>query len=347
MVVESKVQEYLGSLKTEGTRQTYKIALDRFAKFLQSRGIESVQSWLVAVDEDRTRPVMSEENTNIAHKTLKGFSESLQAEGLAPDSTRCYMGAIQNLYLFVFHERYSLKFTKLPDALEQTQKYPWTLESISRFLSTFDNLMYRCLGVLLLQSGLTLQDALSLTMSDLTEFGKKCPMELNFISKGRGKTHVPFSTFVGKATVKLLENLLETLLAGKTPNPDDRIFPITKQSVEAYWRVRARRFLEEGWPYRCPMSPHSFRTAFRTLAYNSRTIPELDIEFFLAHKEKRDMRHIYTVNGPEYFRQSYAKIEPYITPVLDPLPTEPIAAQVSVRTGSYNGKFSPFKKICV
>lgn len=31
MAVESKVQEYLGSLKTEGTRQTYKIALGQGA----------------------------------------------------------------------------------------------------------------------------------------------------------------------------------------------------------------------------------------------------------------------------------------------------------------------------
>jgi integrase len=322
MAVKSKVQEYLGFLKTEGTRQTYKSALDQFAKFLQSRGIESVQSWLKAVDDDRARKAMADEKTNIARNMLTKFSESLQSQGLAPDTVRTYMGAVQNLYLFVFQERFSLKFSKLPAALEQTQKYPWTLESISRFLSTFDDLMYRCLGVLLLQSGLTLQDALSLRMSDLAEFGKKCPMELNFISKGRGKTHVPFSTFVGKATI----DLLGTYLANRNLKPDERIFPITKQSVAHFWRVRAKKFLEEGWPYRCPASPHSFRTAFRTLGYNSRQIPEGDLEFFLAHKEKRDMRHIYTVNGPEYFRSSYAKIEPFLTPALDALPTEPIVA---------------------
>ena len=320
--MQPKVEEYLESLKTEGTRKTYKIALDRVARFLQTQGIDSVQSWLVAVDDDRLRKAMANEKTNIARTMLTGFNESLQSQGLAPDSVRTYLGAVQNLYLFVFQEKFSLKFSKLPDALEQTQKHPWTLESVSRFLSTFDDLMYRCLGVLLLQSGLSLADALNLRLSDLSEFGKKCPMELNFISKGRGKTHVPFSTFVGKATV----DLLQAYLANRNLGPNDRIFPITKQSVEAYWRVRAKKFLEEGWPYRCPMSPHSFRTAFRTLAYNSRTIPELDIEFFLAHKEKRDMRHIYTVNGPEYFRSSYSKIEPFLTPTLDPLPTGPIAA---------------------
>jgi integrase len=323
MAVKSKVQEYLGSLKTEGTRQTYKTALDQFAKFLQSQGIDSVQSWLIAVDDDRTRKAMANEKTNIARTMLTEFCTSLQSQGLAPDTVRTYMGAVQNLYLFVFQERFSLKFTKLPDALELTQKYPWTLESISRFLSTFDDLMYQCLGVLLLQSGLTLQDALNLRMSDLAEFGKKCPMELNFISKGRGKTRVPFSTFVGKATI----NLLEAYLANRNLGPKDRIFPITKQAVEHFWRVRAKRFLEEGWPYRCPMSPHSFRTAFRTLSYNSRQIPELDLEFFMAHKQKgRDIKKIYTLNGPEYFRQSYSKLEPFLTPTLDALPTEPIVA---------------------
>jgi integrase len=313
MVQESKVQEYLGSLKTEGTRQTYKIALDQFAKFLHGQGIESVQAWLKAVDEDRARSAMADEKTNIARNMLTKFSESLQSQGMAPDSVRTYMGAIQNLYLFVFQEKFSLKFSKLPDALERTQKYPWTLETISRFLSLFDDLTYLCLGVLLLQSGLTLQDALSLRMLDLPEFGKKCPMELNFISKGRGKTHVPFSTFVGRATI----DLLGRLLVNKNLKPDDRIFDMTKQSAAAYWRVRAKRFLGEGWPYRSPCSAHSFRTAFRTLSYNSRQIPELDIEFFLAHKEKRDMKAIYTKNGPEYFRQSYAKIEPFLTPILE------------------------------
>jgi integrase len=142
-------------------------------------------------------------------------------------------------------------------------------------------------------------------------------MELNFISKGRGKTHVPFTTFVGKATIDLLGRLIVERKLG----PGDRIFPMAKQSVEAYFRVRARRVMEEGWPYRCPMSPHSFRTAMRTLAYNSRQIPEGDLEFFLAHKERRDMRSIYTKNGIEYFRQSYSKIEPFLTPVLEPLPS--------------------------
>jgi integrase len=315
MVQETRVQEYLASLKSEGSRETYGIALKKFGDYLQGQGIDSVQSWLVAVDEDRTRRAMANEKTNIARKMITGFSEALQRENLAPDSVRTYLGAVQNLYLFVFSEKFSLKFSKLPDALEQTQKYAWTLESISRFLSMFDDLTYRCLGVLLLQSGLSLEDALNLKLQDIPEYGKKCPCELNFISKGRGKTHVPFSTFIGKATLDLLADLL-----GKVkPRPDDRIFPMTKQSVEAYFRVRAKRMIEEGWPYRNPMSPHSFRTAMRTLSYNSRAIPELDLEFFLAHKQKRDMKSIYTKNGVEYFRKTYILIEPYLTPQLDPL----------------------------
>jgi integrase len=162
----SKVEEYLESLKTEGTRQTYKIALDQFAKFLQSQGIDNVQSWLKAVDDDRTRKAMADEKTNICRSMLTGFSESLQAQGMAPDSVRTYMGALQNLYLFTFQEKVSLKFSKLPGALEQTQKYAWTLETISKFLSTFEDLTYRCLGVLLLQSGLSLTDALNLRLSE-------------------------------------------------------------------------------------------------------------------------------------------------------------------------------------
>lgn len=317
MVVETKVQEYLASLKTEGTRKTYKIALDQFAQFLQSQGIDSVQSWLVAVADDRARNAMADEKTNVCRNMLTKFNESLQGKGLSPVSIHTYLGCLQNLYLFVFQEKFSLKFSKLPDALTQTQKYPWTLESISRFLSMFDDLSYRVLGCLLLQSGLSLGDALNLKLKDLPELGQKCPCELNFITRGRGKTHVPFSTFVGRVTVDLLGSYLATKHLGA----DDRIFSMTRQSVESYCRVRARRFFKERWPYRCPMSPHSFRSAFRTLSFNSRMIPELDIEFFMAHKAKsRNMREVYTKNGPEYFRNSYSLIEPFLTPKLEPLP---------------------------
>lgn len=325
LTVEPKLQEYLASLKTEGTRETYRIALSQFSVFLKDQGVicsndsivhrfETVQSWLEAVDADRTRGAMSKERTNIARKTLTSFSESLQGQGLAPDSVRCYMGCVQNLYLFVFEEKFSLKFSKLPDALEQSQKHPWSLESLSRFLSMFTDPMYRCLGCLLLQSGLSLSDALTLTLSDLPEFGKKCPMELNFIARGRKKTKVPFSTFVGALTIELLGSYL----ADKHLGPQDRIFPVSSQSVQSYFRVRARKLLEEGWPYRCPMSPHSFRSAFRTLAHRSKQIDDDDLEFFMAHKQGRDMAAIYNKNGPEYYRQVYASIEPFLTVKLEP-----------------------------
>jgi hypothetical protein len=32
------------------------------------------------------------------------------------------------------------------------------------------------------------------------------------------------------------------------------------------------------------------------------------------------MKSIYTKNGPEYYREVYSKIEPFLTPKLEPLP---------------------------
>lgn len=328
MTLDSKSEEFLADMKTEGTRETYRVGLQKLTEFLQRHGFVegehlhqgSMDDFFKAADEDNTRRAL--EKMHVVRKTLKAFSENLQAAGLAPNSVRSYLSSVQSLYFHVFEEKLSLLYTNLPDALSQGQKYPWTLETVSRFLATFEDPMYRALGVLLLQSGLSVTDALNLKWSDLAEFHKACPMILNFWTKGREKTKTVFLTFIGKATV----DLLETYLAGKTLKPEDRIFAVCKQSVEAYWRVRAKRFLEEGWKGRCPMSPHSFRSAFKTLCTDSKAITEMDVEFFMCHKAKRDLRLVYTSRSPDTWRSIYAKVESYITPMLDVSSTEPIAA---------------------
>jgi integrase len=318
LTLDSKSEEFLADAKTEGTRETYRVGLQKFTEFLEKQGFGeeehhrqgNIEDFLRAADEDNTRRAY--EKTHVVRKTLKAFSKSLQAAGLAPNSVRSYLSSIQSLYFHVFEEKLSLQYTDLPDALAQGQKYPWTLETVSRFLATFDDPMYRSLGVLLLQSGLSVSDALNLKWSDLAEFRKACPMLLDFLTKGREKTKTVFLTFVGRATI----DLLEVYLAGKTPMPEDRVFPVSKQAVEAYWRVRARRFIEEGWKGRCPASPHSFRSAFKTLCADSKAITEMDVEFFMCHKAKRDLKLVYTSRGLDAWRGTYAKVEPYLTPSL-------------------------------
>lgn len=328
MILDSKPEEFLADVKTEGTRETYRVGLQKLTEFLQKQGFGegerhrqgNIEDFLRAADEDNTKRAF--EKTHVVRKTLKAFSENLQAAGLAPNSVRSYLSSVQSLYFHVFEEKLSLQYTNLPDALSQSQKYPWTLETISKFLAAFNDLAYRALGTLLLQSGLSVTDALNLKWSDLAEFQKACPMILNFWTKGREKTKTVFLTFVGKATV----DLLETYLAGKTLKPEDRIFPMCKQSVEAYWRARANHFLEERWQGRCPMSPHSFRSAFKTLCTDSKAITEMDVEFFLCHKAKRDLRLVYTSRSPDAWRSIYAKVEPYLTPSLAVLEPETVVA---------------------
>jgi integrase len=321
MILDGKSEEFLADTKKGGTRETYRVGIRKFAEFLEKQGqgiavllhlqsLETVEDFWREVDEDNIQRALV--RNHVARKTLKLFNESLQAEGLAPNSVRSYLSSIQSLYFHVFEEKLSLKFVGLPDALDQNQKYPWTLETVSKFIETFENPMYRALAALLLQSGISITDALNLTWSDLREFRKACPMVLNFWTKGREKTKTVFLTFVGKATV----DLLETYLAGKTLNPEDRVFPVTKQAVEAYWRVRAKRFIQEGWKGRCPASPHSFRSAFKTLCADSKAVAELDVEFFMCHKARRDLRLVYTSRGLEAWRGIYVKVEPYLTPQL-------------------------------
>jgi integrase len=318
MILDGKSEEFLADAKTEGTRETYRVGLQKFTEFLEKHGFGegehhrqgNIEDFLKAADEDRMRRAF--DKTHVVRKTLKAFCENLQAAGLSPNSVRSYLSSIQSLHFHALEEKLSLQYTHLPDALTQSQKYPWTLETISKFIETFENPMYKTLAMLLLQSGLSITDALNLTWSDVGEFRKACPMLLNFWTKGREKTKTVFLTFVGKATV----NLLETYLAGKTPNPQDRIFPVTKQAVEAYWRVRAKQFIQEGWKGRCPASPHSFRSAFKTLCADSKAIAELDVEFFMCHKAKRDLKLVYTSRGVEAWRAIYAKVEAYLSPSL-------------------------------
>ena len=306
MGLDPKAEQFLEQMKAS-TSATYRVALESFAEFYRPQG--SIKDFLDRINEDNKRDYV--EKQYVAETTLKSFVASLQQKGLSPKTIRCYAAAIQSLARYIF--RFSiidLRYVRLPPALLRSRKYPWNLENVSKFINSFSDPMYKALACLLFQSGLGLREALSLRYEDIaSEFEKGVtPLCLDFTISGRRKTEQPFLTFCGKWACQLLRIYLK----GKRIKPSDRLFPITKESVDTYFRACAKAFLGS-WQGRCPARPHSLRSAFKTILADSKAIDRKDVEYFMAHN-LQDIEKTYTERSLESWRSIYAKVERFLTP---------------------------------
>jgi integrase len=305
-MLDQKAEQYLEQLKPS-TVVTYRAALQVFSEFYKPHG--TIKDFLDRINEDNKRDYV--EKQYVAEKTVKDFVAYLQEKNLSPKTIRCYVAAIQGLAQYFF--RFAIintRYVNMPPPVTKSRKHPWTLETVTQFINTFDEPMYRALACLLFQSGLSLREALNLRYGDIAEELEKriTPLCLDFTTTGRRKTGQPFLTFVGKWTCEQLRNYLKW----KRIQPEDKLFPVTKEAVDAYFRRQALRFLGQ-WHGRCPARPHSLRSAFKTILKDSGAIDEKDVEYFMGHK-LGDIEKIYTERSIEQWRAIYAKAEPFLTP---------------------------------
>jgi len=168
--------------------------------------------------------------------------------------------------------------------------------------------MHKSLAAALFQSGLSLIDALPLEYEVIREEYENgiCPICLSLT---RHKTNVQFMTFLGSWSL----GLLRTYLNGKHLEPKDQLFDITKESVDSYFRARARSFLGSWSTPRNPARPHSLRSAFKTLANKANVIDNFKVEYFMGH-DLHSMDATYTSMNREDWRETYRQIEPFLTP---------------------------------
>lgn len=303
MSQESVVDKFLNH-KKPGSRNIYAHGLAQFQKFYEPQG--TIEDFLDRVEQDLKRSSWRERQ-GLATDILKNFTDYLTSKKLSPNSVRSYASSVQRLCKFN-QLPVSLLDVNLPSPEVQSEKYSWNLEQIGTFIELFNEPMHKSLAAALFQSGLSLIDALPLEYEVIREEYEKgiCPICL---SLRRHKTNVQFMTFLGSWSVSLLRSYLE----GKHLEPKDRLFDTTKESVDSYFRARARSFLGSYNTARNPCRPHSFRSAFKTLANKANVIDNFKVEFFMGH-DLHSMDATYTSMNREDWRATYRLIEPFLDP---------------------------------
>jgi integrase len=304
-------ERFLARVKPS-TARTYRVAFQQFASYLCGLGEGSIDSFILKVDADNHRPLP--EKQDYTEPILLHFNQTLQHLGKAPKTTRTYLAAIQGLAKYR-KVPLTLEYIGMPRDKAQVLTYEWgSADEVNRFLNLFKIKSYDVLGTLMFQSGLSVGDCLSLTYSDvMQELGKVNPLLLDFRKEGRSKTGVSFVTFCGQWTVRKLLDYLKD----KVPlQPETRLFGMTKESADSYFKYRAYEFLGKWEGKTNPASPHSLRHAFRSILHKSRVVTELDIEAFMGHatKGKVKMEGTYTTLSPDDWRSIWKLCEPYLTP---------------------------------
>jgi integrase len=302
------VQTFLESLKP-GTRAIYTYGLKEFQQFYQPQGTVSQFIDLVQIDLKQTD---WKEKQKVAQNTLRDFSAILQVKGLAPTSVRSYVSSVQSMLKFYLEVKVALFTGTVPPSVTLSRPYPWTLQTINKFIESMTDPMYRSFASLVFQSGLGIREAFTLTYQDIQEEYEKnvCPLCLDFGIKTRKKTTYPFLTFIGSWALEKLKVYLNT----QTLTPDLRLYPISREAADSYFRATAKPFLGH-WTGRCPMRPHSFRTALKTINTDSKAIDRLYIEFFMGHaKPGKHVEDTYISKTREAWRTEYKKLERFLDP---------------------------------
>jgi integrase len=224
------------------------------------------------------------------------------------------VGAVQSLAKY-YDLIFSTRDAQLPASNPESEKYSWTLEETAKFVGLMKSPLYRSLAVFLLQSGIDCRTALELN------YGKiKSEYEAEIvplcIRTERFKTGIPFLTFIGTWGVKTLKEHLNH--CGKL-SEDTPLFPISEQSVDAYFRRCAKKFLNKDLiDIRNPCSPHSLRAAFSTFCRDNLRgedkASEIYVEYWMG-KNVPEEKRVYITKTVESWRKTWReRAEPFLTP---------------------------------
>lgn len=287
--------KFLNALKPS-SRVTYKPGIQHFQEFFVKDG--TIRDFLKRVIDDRRLDPLDQ--TFLDREVLKAFVKWMQEKEYAAKSIRTYAASIQSLAKFYGIE-ITTEYLGLPASIPQSRKYPWELESVSKFIGSMDNPMYRCIATVILQSGLAISDVLSLDYLSIRGDLESSivPICLDLV---RTKTSTPHLTFVGQ----LGTNLIRQHLEGKKLEDSTKLFMVTSRSIEEYFAKKAGEFLGH-YEGSNPCRPHSLRSAFRTLLVGAGCV-ESYVEFWMGHN-LGDIKKIYTSKTIVGWRAEYAKFE--------------------------------------
>jgi len=260
--------------------------------------------FLDCVEQDRLLP--RSQRRRVDRLTLNSFAAWLQNRGYSPKTIRIYVGAVQSLAKY-FDIPISLQYVHLPPAQPVNRKHAWAIEEVGDFIAFMDKPIYRSITASILQSGLSVSDLLALKYGDIKEELEKgtTPICLSLVRK---KTGVPFITFLGSWSLKLLKDYL----ACKKLDDGMPIYNVSSRAVHVYFHKTAQKFAGY-FKGRNPYSPHSLRAAFRTFLSDHKVDP-LYIEFWMGHALP-EQQGAYINKSIESWRQTYKEqAEPHLTP---------------------------------
>jgi integrase len=198
----------------------------------------------------------------------------------------------------------------LPSPVAATKKHSWELDEVAKFVESFDSPLYRALATAFFQSGSDISTLKALHYSDIQaeyEAGI-CPICLDMV---RYKTQVPHLTFLGEWSVKHLHVWLESRSNVK---PEDPLFPVSKQAVDAYFLRRALEYADvESFEFRNPYSPHTLRAGFNTHLRDHKA-DGVYVDFWMGH-DVPEQQKVYVSKTHDAWRKTYVLMaEPWVTP---------------------------------
>jgi hypothetical protein len=311
---EPKIQDFLNKKKS-GTKKIYTAGLVAFQEFYAPQG--SLPDFLDRLQTDRS--LDWRQTQKVAANVMTDYVKFLmEKKKFKRKTVRAYAGAVQQLARY-----YNLGFTTrdigLPFSNPDLKKHSWNVEEMAQFLGSFDASMYRSFGVSLFQSSFDCSTTLDLEFRDIQVEYEQGIVPL-CLDTERIKTGVPFYGFIGEWGVKELHNWLDSRVDLK---PEDKLYPVSEQSIMAYFRKKAEAFsgCKFGKGERTDRGTHSFRGSSMTLPRNNLKgsmekvkAAEVYIQFF-AGKTVPEKDRSYLSNTKEDWREIWkTTVEPYVTP---------------------------------
>ena len=309
-----KIEMFLES-KNLGTRSIYRAGLLSFQEFYKPQGF--IADFLDRLEADRNKGWR--QTDNVSTTVIGNFVTWLkETKKFKRKTIRVYVGSVQQLASYC-HLPFSTIGTHLPASNPDLKKYDWTVSEVVRFFNLFDSKMYRSFGVLIFQSFLDCSTALSLEYRDIQKEYESKTVPL-CLAVERIKTDIPFVSFIGQWGVKELHEWLNT--RGEL-QPDDPLFPTTKQAICDYFRKKAEVFLGKKFDKgeRTTCGTHSLRASGSTLARDGlkgdaehTRAADRYIDFFMG-KTIPEQTRVYMSKGRDSWRETWHNtVERFVTP---------------------------------
>lgn len=295
---DKDTDEFLDAL-SEGTESTYRPGLAAFQEFYG----KSPGHFLDAIEADMKLP--RHKKQRVARNTLKRFVKWMEQKNLTSKSVRTYIAAVQSLCAY-YDMKISIRYVDVPAGTPESKKFPWTIETIAKFIGEIREIELKSIAVTIFQSGMGVSDILLLEFADIKyEYQHRIsPLCLDL---ARHKTKVPFMSFMGSWG----EHLLRTVLKGRRLRLDSALYSMAHRTIDDKFQRLGKKFVGT-YKGQNPCRPHSLRAGFRTLLGDAGM--DRDVAKFFMGQTLPEQDKVYHSRSREGWRKQYVKYAAALSP---------------------------------